>query len=81
MSAGPSNTDARGDSSNVSPSHSTVPPPASGRIITSVSPVVEFARSLADRPSSTTCSEDSVQPADSGVMSTVNGAVALRAGM
>ena len=39
MSAGPSKTDARGDNSNVSSSQSTVPPPASGRIITSVSPV------------------------------------------
>ena len=39
MSAGPSKTEARGDSSNDSPPHSTVPPPASGRIITSVSPV------------------------------------------
>jgi hypothetical protein len=39
MSAGPSKTEARGDSSNVSPSASTDPPPASGRIITSVSPV------------------------------------------
>ncbi len=39
MSAGPSKTEARGDSSKVSPPHSTVPPPASGRIITSVSPV------------------------------------------
>ena len=42
-------TEARGASSNVSPSHSTVPPPASGRIITSVSPVREFARSARRR--------------------------------
>ena len=39
MSAGPSNTDPRGVSSNVVPPHSTVPPPARGRIITSVWPV------------------------------------------
>ena len=69
MSAGPSKTDARGDNSNVSPSHSTVPPPASGRIITSMSPVFSCER-LAG-VSSTTCRQDSVQPADSGVTSTV----------
>ena len=79
MSDGPSNTDARGASSNVSPSHSTVPPPASGRIITSVPPVASSARWLSS--SSITCKEDSVHPADSGVMSTVCGSVALRAGM
>ena len=79
MSAGPSKTEARGDNSKVSPSHSTVPPPASGRIITSVSPVCSSALWLSS--SSSTCKEDSVQPADSGVTSTVYGSSALRAGM
>ena len=69
MSAGPSNTDARGDSSKASLPQSTVPPPASGRIITSVSPV-SSASSCIDF-SSTTCRLASVQPADSGVTSTV----------
>ena len=69
MSAGPSNTDARGDSSNASLSASTVPEPANGRIITSVSSV-SSASSCIDF-SSTTFRLASVQPADSGVTSTV----------
>lgn len=68
MSAGPSNTDARGDSSKVSPAQVTEPPPASGRIITSVTPV---CRSTLVPSKCKTCSEDSLQPADSGVTWTV----------
>jgi hypothetical protein len=77
MSAGPSKTDARGDSSNVAPATSTDPWPASGRIITSVSPV----SNVSGDSNSSTFRLDSVQPADSGVTSTVYGGVALRAGM
>ena len=39
MSDGPSKTEVRGANSNDSPAHSMRPPPDSGRIITSVSPV------------------------------------------
>jgi hypothetical protein len=69
MSAGPSKTDARRDSSKASLSQSTMPAPASGRIITSVSPVQSVISCTVG--SSTTCGLDSVQPADSGVTSTV----------
>ena len=79
MSAGPSNTDVRGVSANVSPPQATVPPPESGRIITSVPPVCIDTDPSSAR--SRTCKEDSAHPASSGVIATVNGAVALRAGM
>jgi hypothetical protein len=69
MSAGPSKTDARHDNSNVSPPLSTVPSPASGRIITSVS-LVSRVISLPGC-SAMTCRLDSVHRADSGVTSTV----------
>jgi len=79
MSAGPSKTDARNDNSKASSPAATNPWPESGKIITSVSPV--SSTSSCRDSSSTTLRLASVQPADSGVTSTVYGGVALRAGM